>query len=94
MSIRVGIRPHEYDRMTPSELNIHIEEFYKSREEDTKERAFLVYMGAKLPLYKKFPETFEKAFGFDAEAKKKEQTPEDMFAEAVRLNAALGGTVY
>ncbi|OMF35261.1 hypothetical protein BK133_11175 [Paenibacillus sp. FSL H8-0548] len=59
-----------------------------------KERSFLAYMNAKLPLYKKFP-TFEKAFGYkEEEPQKKEQTPDDMLAVAMKLNAAFGGTVY
>jgi hypothetical protein len=84
--------------MTPNELNMKLEEFWKAKEEDIKEARFLAYMTAKLPLYKKFPETFEKAFGMKektVEIRDKEpQTENQMFNEMLKIHKALGGTVY
>lgn len=84
--------------MTPREFNFYISEFFDNKEADIKEARFLAYVTAKLPLMRKFPQTFEKAFGYDEKEGtpqfKKEQKPTDMFAEVMRLNAALGGTVY
>lgn len=82
--------------MTPRELNIHIEEFYEAKAEEIKERRYLAYMTAKLPLYKKFPKTFEKAFGYEEEKKKpdKPQTQDEMFNVMLAMNKALGGTIY
>ena len=98
MAIRVGVRLHEYDEMTPHELNIHVEEFYAAKEADVKEQRYQAYMTAKLPLYKKFPPTFEEAFGYDKqelkEQPKKQQTESAMFAEMMKIHKALGGTVY
>lgn len=96
MAIRVGVRLHEYDEMTPHELNLHIEEFYAAKSEDIKEQRYQAYMIAKLPLYKKFPQTFEKAFGYEEKKKDpdKPQTEQDMFNVMLAMNKALGGTVY
>ncbi|OBZ13335.1 hypothetical protein A7975_10785 [Bacillus sp. FJAT-26390] len=86
--------------MTPHELNMHIEEFYAAKDDAEKERALLTYIGAKLPLLKKFP-TFEEAFGFKlgedeptAKKPKEPQPEEEMKAMVMALNAKLGGTVY
>lgn len=79
--------------MTPNELNIHIEEFYKAKEEDQKFEKMMTYLGSKLPLYKKFP-TFEEAFGVKIEMEKKEQSAEEMLEKVKRLNAALGGAIF
>ena len=84
--------------MTPRELNIHIEEFYKSQAEEIKEQRYQAYMIAKLPLMRKFPKTFEEAFGYPKEEKKKKpknaQTQKEMFDVMLAMNKALGGTVY
>jgi len=79
--------------MTPAELNMHIEEFYRAKDEDQKFNMILTYMGAKLPLLKKFP-TFEDAFGVKLEVEKKEQTDEEMFEQIKKWNAALGGETF
>lgn len=59
---------------------------------------FLAYMNAKFPLYKKFPKTFDEAFGYDKAAKaaelKNNQTEDQMLKAVMELNAKLGGTVY
>lgn len=84
--------------MTPRELNIHLEEFYKAQDERIKEQRYQAYMIAKLPLYKKFPKTFEEAFGYPkvetAKKPNKPQTEQDMFNVMLAMNKALGGTVY
>lgn len=92
-AFQIGIKPHEYYDMTPHELNLCFEVFAGVEEAKSRERAFLAYVNAKLPRFKKFP-TFEKAFGYkEIEVEKKPQTAADMLAEIVKLNAALGGEV-
>ncbi|MGO4185212.1 hypothetical protein AB4Z17_29000 [Paenibacillus sp. TAF43_2] len=94
MALRTGLTISEYELMTPRELNIHIEEFYSAKEEAEKSQAMFTYMGALLPLMKKFP-TFEDAFGYKLEKEEKvPQTAADMLAEVKKINAALGGTTY
>ena len=84
--------------MTPNELNMRLEEFWKAKEEDVKEARFLAYMNARFQLMKKFPETFEKAFGIKkevVEVKDKEpQTENQMFNEMLKIHKGLGGTTY
>ncbi|WEK53319.1 MAG: hypothetical protein P0Y55_12050 [Candidatus Cohnella colombiensis] len=79
--------------MTPRELNMHIEEHYRVKDEDQKFEMMLTYLGAKLPLLKEFP-TFEKAFGVKLDFEKIEQTDEEMLAQIEKLNAALGGDTF
>ncbi|WP_424766298.1 hypothetical protein [Paenibacillus sp. sgz302251] len=94
----IGIKPHEYNDMTPHELNLCIEAYLERTETERKGAEFLAYMNAKFPLYKKFPKTFDEAFGYDKEAKqaelRKEQTEDQMLKKIMELNAAFGGTVY
>lgn len=79
--------------MTPYELNIHIEEYYRNLKEQQTFEMMMTYAGAKLPLLKKFPQTFEKAFGIKQEQAKKQQTDEEMLNAIIALNAAMGGKV-
>jgi hypothetical protein len=88
----IGIKPHEYDCMTPRELEICMEAYLERKRAAAKQSAFFAYMTAKLPLYKKFPKTFEEAFGYEEEIEeKKPQTANEMFEVVKKWNAALGG---
>lgn len=79
--------------MTPHELNIHIEEYHKLETYKHRERITAAYMNAHFQRLKKLPD-LDKVFGDKPKEKKKEQTPADMLAEVIKLNAALGGTTY
>lgn len=80
VALRIGISIRDYEDMTPHELNLSIEAYSFMREQSFNEKAMFTYIGAKLPLYKKFP-TYDEVFGEKAKKKnrkKKTQSPDEM----------------
>ncbi len=78
--------------MTPHELNMMIHEWSAGQRREERLLHESAYLGAYYHRVKKFP-THDKVFG-DAKTdqpKKKNQTAAEMFAEVIKLNAALGG---
>lgn len=79
--------------MTPYELSVQVEEYFKRENYMQKERITAAYMGAYFERVKKMP-NLQKLFEKDQqEVKPKEQTGAEMLAEVTRLNAMFGGTV-
>lgn len=86
----IGISKNEYDEMTPNELNIHIEDYYKKEQSRVDEGIALAHLNAHLQRVKKMPQLSELL-----EKEKKQQkaamTDEEMFERIKSLNASLGG---
>lgn len=86
----IGISKNEYDEMTPSELNIHIEDYHKKEQLRVNEGIALAHLNAYLQRVKKMPQLSELL-----EKEKKQQkatmTDEEMFERIKALNASLGG---
>lgn len=91
-AIRIGIKLHEYDEMTPHELNMHIEEFNQSRIASQEEKITLAYLGAYWQRVKRMP-SLKKVLGKES-TEKRQQTAADMLEEIKKINAAMGGTTY
>lgn len=87
------MKVHEYDEMTPHELNMMIEEWSIGEKKNDQRLVEAAYLGAYYNRVKKFPSA-DKVFGSGKEEKPKKQTAADMLAEVKRLNEALGGTTY
>ncbi|WP_336774206.1 hypothetical protein [Paenibacillus sp. MMO-58] len=92
-AFRIGLKVHEYDEMTPHELNMMIEEWVAREKKEDRRHVEGAYLSALYNRVKKFPSA-DKVFGTDKKEQAKKQTAADMLAEVKRLNEALGGTTY
>lgn len=84
----IGLSIEEYNEITPSELNLHIE---CHNERDRRRNNFemtAAYLTAAWSRSKRMPE-LKKVLQPEP---KREQAPEDMLNIVKKLNAALGGT--
>jgi hypothetical protein len=94
MAFRIGLKLHEYDEMTPHELNMMIEEWSEREKKTDRRHVEAAYLSAYYNRVKKMP-SYDKVFNNTSkEEKQKQQTAADMLAEVKRLNKALGGTTY
>lgn len=87
---RIGISIDQYEEMTPYQLNIYIQAYQENKKEDIEDRITLAYKQAYWTIQwlgKQKPESLDKILG----KKPKEQSPEDMLKEIMKLNAELGG---
>ena len=79
---------HEYDEMTPRELNIIIEEYSKKRDMDRKDNIFHAYLTSRWVWAKKID--IDKIL--ENKPEKKIMTDEQMENQARMLNQMFGGT--
>jgi hypothetical protein len=86
----MGLSIQEYNEMTPYELNLHAEIFEEKQKFDQEERLTLVWMGEHFHRVEKLP-ALKEVLGKKEE--KKEMSSEEMLANVMQLNSAMGGTV-
>jgi hypothetical protein len=86
----MGIRPAEYNDMTPYELNLCISDFNEKRKQEYEEKVALVWLGESLHRRKKLPTLSQL---LEQKEPKKQMTADEMYEKVKMLNAAFGGEV-
>ncbi|RSD21078.1 hypothetical protein [Mesobacillus subterraneus] len=89
-AIRIGIRPAEYNEMTPHELNLCIHAFNEDQKIQSEDKLTIAYMNAYWHRVEKLP-SLKQVLG--QEPVKKKMTDKEMFNWVKALNAMLGGTI-
>jgi type IV secretory pathway component VirB8 len=75
--------------MTPFEFGLHIENYNRKTERESKEKITLAYMTAYWHRVEKMP-----SLQSILEPDKPKQNEEEMLAEIKKLNAKMGGKIY
>lgn len=76
--------------MTPYELNLHAEIFEEKQKFEQEERLYLVWMGEYFHRIEKLPDLKEL---LGKKEEKTDMSTEEMLANVMQLNSAMGGTV-
>jgi hypothetical protein len=87
-AIHIGIKPREYNEMTPYELNLCILDFNEKQKQENEDKVALVRLGEALHRTKTLP-TLKQLL----KPEKKQMTDDEMLAVVKRLNAVFGGEV-
>lgn len=91
-AVYCGVRPDEFWKSTPFEIEAIIKMFNKRTQIEQQNDMVCAYLTAYWHRVKKMPSLNEVLK--DTTVKSKKQTAEDMLEEIKRINTALGGTVY
>lgn len=76
--------------MTPYELNLHAEIFEEKQKFEQEERLYFVWMGEYFHRIEKLPDLKEL---LGKKEEKTDMSTEEMLANVMQLNSAMGGTV-
>lgn len=87
-AFRIGLSLHDYNYITPHELNLHIQAYNERLRHDSKEQLTQAYLTAYWGRVKRMPD-LKKILGNE---KPKNQTAEQMLHVVRKLNAMFGGT--
>jgi hypothetical protein len=87
-AIHIGLKPWEYNEMTPYELNLYIFDFNEKQKQENEDKVALVRLGEELHRTKLLP-TLKQLL----KPEKKQMTNEEMLKAVKQLNAAYGGEV-
>ncbi|WP_096224901.1 hypothetical protein [Geobacillus sp. FJAT-46040] len=93
----IGMSLLEFWELTPYELSLVAESYIENLQREYEEKVALAYMNAlwtaQFMFGKRKPPSLEEILKKGKKEQKK-MTPEQIFEEVKRMNAALGGTVY
>jgi hypothetical protein len=91
-AILIGLSIEQFNYMTPYEFALHCEAYYELKENESKEKLTLVWLGEYYHRTKKLPKLKDELKKITGE-KQRVMSDDEMLQMVKRLNSQFGGTV-